>query len=252
MKGGGGTPEELPFHITARKGQFVVYKPRATPAAAPAPTHIIEPVATRFTKGVIAFTTSYGNIVVGPTATPQPGRREDRATDGATISALRAFGERAVPAVRDAEVVGTYAGLRPATEHRDYQIVARPADAWITVGGIRSTGLTASPGIAEHVADLCDRLVAGEQGERLPTGSDDEALLVGVTDAAQRPIALAALPPARQPRFCNAPVPTLAELAADYRRRGDGCVELYGRPHRVTHPIASFGMETHNGDMATS
>ena len=53
-------------------------------------------------------------------------------------------------------------GLRPATEHRDYQIVARPADAWITVGGIRSTGLTASPGIAEYVADLRDRLAAGK------------------------------------------------------------------------------------------
>ena len=35
----------------------------------------------------------------------------------------------------------------------------------------------------------------------------------------------------------------LATLAADYRARGDGCVRLYGRPRRVTHPIASYGME---------
>ena len=41
----------------------------------------------------------------------------------------------------------------------------------------------------------------------------------------------------------NAPVPPLATLAADYRARGDGCVRLYGRPRRVTHPIASYGME---------
>ena len=48
-----------------------------------------------------------------------------------------------------------------------------------------------------------------------------------------------------RPALCNAPVPPLAELARDYRRRGDGCVMLYGRPHRVAHPIASFGMESH-------
>ena len=41
----------------------------------------------------------------------------------------------------------------------------------------------------------------------------------------------------------NATVPPLADLAADYRARGDGCVRLYGRPRRVTHPIASYGME---------
>ena len=45
-----------------------------------------------------------------------------------------------------------YSGLRPATEHRDYQITAWPGQQWITVGGIRSTGLTGSAGIGEYVA----------------------------------------------------------------------------------------------------
>ena len=60
-----------------------------------------------------------------------------------------------MPALRGTEVLGTYSGLRPATEHRDYQIAARPAHRWITVGGIRSTGLTGAPGIAEYVGELC-------------------------------------------------------------------------------------------------
>ena len=50
--------------------------------------------------------------------------------------------EKAVPATRGMVVVGTYSGLRPATEHRDYQIEAFPARNWITVAGIRSTGLS--------------------------------------------------------------------------------------------------------------
>jgi glycerol-3-phosphate dehydrogenase len=51
-------------------------------------------------------------------------------------------------------VTATYAGLRPATQFKDYQIEALPDRAWISVAGIRSTGLTGSLGIARHVAGL--------------------------------------------------------------------------------------------------
>ena len=50
----------------------------------------------------------------------------------------------------------------------------------------------------------------------------------------------------------NSKIPTLSELAADYRRRGDGCVTLYGRVVRVTHPLSSFGMESHTADGSSS
>ena len=49
------------------------------------------------------------------------------------------------------EVTATYAGLRAATEHRDYQIRVDPGRRYACAGGIRSTGLTASLGIAEYV-----------------------------------------------------------------------------------------------------
>jgi hypothetical protein len=42
----------------------------------------------------------------------------------------------------------------------------------------------------------------------------------------------------------NAPVTPLSALAAEYAARGDGAVTIYGRAHRVTHPIASFGMQS--------
>ena len=47
--------------------------------------HIIEPVPTQFTKGVIVFTTVYGNVVVGPTAVDQPDK-EDRSTGRPTAT----------------------------------------------------------------------------------------------------------------------------------------------------------------------
>ena len=59
-----------------------------------------------------------------------------------------------------------YAGLRAATEHADYVIRAHPTSATSRVGGIRSTGLTASMAIAEHVAALLRRRRAARSGPR--------------------------------------------------------------------------------------
>ena len=266
--GGGGDDASVNFSLTPRKGQFVVFGPPAPTSRsggggggesisrakinapeeeqqeqgreqAPAPAHIIEPVATLFTKGVIAWETVYGNIIVGPTAEPQQDR-EDRATDAATIARLRAYGERAVPAVRGMAVLGTYSGLRPATEHRDYQIKAFPRQNWVTVAGIRSTGLTGAAGIGEYVAELWEAVAAREEPYRPPRHASDR--VVGVTAAASTNQA----PLAPSPRVLNSRVPPLEVLADDYARRGDGTVQVYERrgPQRVTHPISSFGMET--------
>ena len=51
-------------------------------------------------------------------------------------------------------VTATYAGLRPATERKEYRIRHEPDRNWLTVGGIRSTGLTAALGLARHVLEL--------------------------------------------------------------------------------------------------
>jgi glycerol-3-phosphate dehydrogenase len=51
-------------------------------------------------------------------------------------------------------VTAVDAGLRPATEGKEYRIRAREGRSAITVGGIRSTGLSAALGIARHVAGL--------------------------------------------------------------------------------------------------
>jgi glycerol-3-phosphate dehydrogenase len=225
--------EAAPFHVTPRKGQFVVFKPQP---GAEVPSFIVEPVATQFTKGVIIWTTVYGNVIVGPTAVDQRSRG-DRSTDPGTVGMLRQYGAACVPALAEAEVVGTYSGLRPATEHRDYQIAARPAERWITVGGIRSTGLTCASGIGEYVAELFVAMRAGEE-DATHASAGSEADMVGVTEAANNPVALT---PA--PKQCNAKVPPLDRLAADYVQRNDGKVMLYGKAHRVTHPISSFGME---------
>jgi len=50
-------------------------------------------------------------------------------------------------------VTAVYAGLRAATEHADYRLESHPDEGYVCAGGIRSTGLSASMAIAEHVRD---------------------------------------------------------------------------------------------------
>jgi glycerol-3-phosphate dehydrogenase len=150
------------FAIKPRKGQFIVYdKPAAALAG-----HILLPVPNKITKGIVVCRTAFGNLLVGPTAEDQ----EDRVNAvlrPETLAALQLKGEEILPALKDQEVTAIYAGLRPATEFKEYQITADAAQRFITVGGIRSTGLSASLGIAAYV----DGLVAdmGSAGVRLQT-----------------------------------------------------------------------------------
>ena len=262
-----------PFQIRPRKGQFLVIKPTVTSPAPP--SHVIEQVATQFTKGVIVWTTVYGNVLIGPTA-DEVDSSSDRSTDHGTVEMLARRGAEVLGLVNEVgesgirtlqhngyHIVGTYSGIRPATNHRDYQIYAIPKHNWITVGGIRSTGLTASPGIGEYVGELYRQMAMGGQGgdqsgsaqlfRALGEGAVCETRLKGVTECATTSGCAGSLEyAATPPRVVNGTVPTLRELAEEYRRRGDGKVTVYGREWVVTHPIASFGMETYDGASSTS
>ena len=141
------------FAIKPRKGQFVVFDKAASKLAG----SIILPVPTPHTKGVVICPTVFGNLLVGPTAEDQDSRT-DASTDEATLRALIEIAHNRFPALADMPITAAYAGLRPATEHKEYQIEAEPDRNWISVGGIRSTGLSAALGIARHVFRLYENL----------------------------------------------------------------------------------------------
>jgi glycerol-3-phosphate dehydrogenase len=134
------------FTITPRRGELIVYDKLARPLV----NSILLPVPTEQTKGVLVAPTVYGNVLLGPTAEDLRDR-SDTATTAGGLASLLAAGERVLPPLASAEVTATYAGLRAATEHRDYQIRVDAARRYACVAGIRSTGLTASLGIAEYV-----------------------------------------------------------------------------------------------------
>ncbi|AZL57846.1 FAD/NAD(P)-binding oxidoreductase [Tabrizicola piscis] len=140
------------FTIKPRKGQFVVYDKTAASLLG----HILLPVPTKTTKGIVVCRTAYGNLLVGPTAEEQDDR-EHATLDQPTLQALMQRGQDILPALAGHEVTAAYAGLRPATEEKEYRIRTDLAEDYICVGGIRSTGLSAALGIAAHVLRLAER-----------------------------------------------------------------------------------------------
>ncbi|XP_013407595.1 uncharacterized protein LOC106171696 [Lingula anatina] len=192
----GGTSS---FSILPRQGQYAVYGREAAPLL----RHIILPLPTARTKGVTVFPTVYGNVVVGPTA-EDVDERDNPTVDGATIDRLVSYAIGVLPALRDHKIIGTYAGLRPATASQDYHIYGNVHRQWITVGGIRSTGLSASQAIARHVGSIL---------------STDLKL---------------------SPSHC----PLDRDIGGATKTWSTDCTELAldGAGYKVTHPLTAFGL----------
>ncbi|MBI3503603.1 MAG: NAD(P)/FAD-dependent oxidoreductase [Proteobacteria bacterium] len=148
-----------------RRGQFLVFDKSARPLL----DVIVKPVPSPTYRGVLMTPTVFGNILVGPTAEDIDDPDDWRVTaDG--IAALRAAAFRMLPDLAAHEITATYCGVRPGTERPEYRIIPRPAEKWLTVGGIRSTGLSGSLGIAEHVAGivLSDMMPAARKPNVVP------------------------------------------------------------------------------------
>lgn len=140
------------FTVTPRRGELIVFDKPARGLL----RHVILPVPTATTKGVLVAPTVFGNVVLGPTA-EDVRDRDATGTTAAGLAGLLDKGARLLPALLAEEVTAMYVGLRAATEHADYQIAVHPDARYACVGGIRSTGLTAALAIAEHVvAGLAD------------------------------------------------------------------------------------------------
>jgi len=137
------------FTVTPRRGQLLVFDKLARRLLG----RILLPVPTARTKGVLVSPTTWGNVLLGPTAEDLDDRT-DTASTAAGTDALLAAGRRILPALVDEEVTAVYAGLRAATEHVDYQVRLHAGQAYVSIGGIRSTGLTSALALAEHVVDL--------------------------------------------------------------------------------------------------
>jgi glycerol-3-phosphate dehydrogenase len=137
------------FTVTPRRGELFVFDKLARPLA----NKIVLPVPSSRGKGVLISPTIYGNVMLGPTAEDL----DDKSATGtseAGFEFLLSKGKALMPRLLEEEVTASYAGLRAAIDHGDYLIDVHDEQRYVLVGGIRSTGLTSSLAIAEHVIGL--------------------------------------------------------------------------------------------------
>jgi glycerol-3-phosphate dehydrogenase len=166
------------FTVTPRRGELIVFDKLARPLV----RHIVLAVPTKITKGVLIAPTVFGNVMLGPTAEDVE-RKDDTGSTRAGVEYLMGEGGRIMPELLEHEVTAVYAGLRAATEHVDYQVSVHAPEGYACVGGIRSTGLSASMAIAEHVREQL-----GEAGLALEpkAGDPPEFRMANIGEAGMR------------------------------------------------------------------
>lgn len=141
------------FTIKARRGEYILLDKDAGNFT----TRTIFHTPTKMGKGVLVSPTVDGNLIVGPTSVDIDDK-DDLATTAEGFATLFAKAADNVSNIPFNKVITSFSGLRASGNTGDFIIKER--DGVITLGGIESPGLSASPAIAEHVEEMLKTLGA--------------------------------------------------------------------------------------------
>jgi glycerol-3-phosphate dehydrogenase len=137
------------FDIIARRGEWLLMD-REFGRRVP---RILTMMPTERTHGIMVIPTAHGTCLLGPTAEDLD-NKHDRSTSAAMLHGVLQECRTLMPDIDERYVIKSFSGLRPHSE-RTYRI--EPSAIMrnvIQVAGIRSTGVSASLGIADHVLTL--------------------------------------------------------------------------------------------------
>ena len=103
--------------------------------------HVVFQCPNRDGKGVLVSPTVHYNLIVGPNA--EPSGREDVSTQADALAFVREKAVKSVPGVNFRENIRNFAGVRANTDQSDF-IIGETAPGFITLGGIKSPGLSSA------------------------------------------------------------------------------------------------------------
>ena len=139
------------FDINPRRGQFLIFDKYSRSAV----RRILLPIPTAHTKGVLVIPTIFGNLLAGPTA-EDFSLYDEEVTDTTTdmLQALLSGASRLFPSLINQPVIGSFSGVRCNCSQGSYLVRSNDGHQGIlTVTGIRSTGFTSSPALAEYLIE---------------------------------------------------------------------------------------------------
>ncbi|MDO8602254.1 MAG: NAD(P)/FAD-dependent oxidoreductase [Candidatus Omnitrophota bacterium] len=137
------------FKIKPRKGEEFILDKKKTDLA----RHLIFPLPSRISKGVLIIKTADGNPMIGPTAEDVEDK-EDFSTSDIGLNRVLTSARRLIPSINDRDIIAYFAGLRPVAGSDFIIRHEEKSPGFVNVAGIQSPGLTASPAIALLVAGI--------------------------------------------------------------------------------------------------
>lgn len=138
------------YDIYPRKGEYLLLDRDVDGYV----NHVVFPVPTQVSKGILVLPTVEGNLLAGPTA-EDVRDRDDVSTTRGGLDRIRRGALDLFPGLPLNQVITSFAGVRAVPGDGDFIIRSSARiQGWIDAGGIQSPGLSAAPAIGEKLAYL--------------------------------------------------------------------------------------------------
>ena len=137
------------FSIRARRGEYVLLDKECGELA----EHTIFRVPGKMGKGILVTPMVDGNLLLGPTGEDIDDKNDRQVTAEGLSRVIEQAKENLSENIPINRSITSFCGLRAVGSTGDF-IINSNADKVINVAGIESPGLSASPAIAEYVADM--------------------------------------------------------------------------------------------------
>ncbi|MFH1847012.1 MAG: NAD(P)/FAD-dependent oxidoreductase [Candidatus Omnitrophota bacterium] len=115
--------------------------------------HLLFPLPTKNSKGILVTRTADGNPMIGPTA-EDVDDKEDLSTSEEGRKKVIEGAKKLVPSIDEKDIIAYFSGLRPVAGADFIVRHEHKVSGFINVVGIQSPGLTAAPAIAFMVKDI--------------------------------------------------------------------------------------------------
>ena len=136
------------FTINPRRGEYILLDKECGNMV----SHTIFRTPSKMGKGILVSPTVDGNLLTGPTSVDITDK-EDTTTTAEGFALIIKEALENVDTIPFGKTITSFCGLRATGSTGDFVINA-PVEGFINVAGIESPGLSASPAIAEHVAEM--------------------------------------------------------------------------------------------------
>ena len=158
------------FKISPLKGEYQLFDKQWGNLV----NHILFPIPTKLSKGILVTPTVHGNLLIGPNSC-RVKEKDDLSTTKAGIKEVHTGARKLIPYLPHQDLINSFAGLRADIEGRDDFVIeaSKKIRGFINVAGIESPGLSSAPAIAEMVSGILKE-VAQEISPQLELNYKDD------------------------------------------------------------------------------